>query len=321
MSLIEEAKRVLKLEAQALEALVERVDERLERAVELILHCKGRVIVTGMGKPGFIAGKLAATLASTGTPSFALHPADATHGDLGMVTRDDIVIAISNSGETPEVLALLQTIKKIGATLISFAGNADSTLARHSDIAFDASVEQEACPMNLAPTTSTTAALALGDALAVALIMRRDFKPEDFAFLHPGGNLGKKLLRVADIMRTGNRLPQVPEKAPAHDAIIAITRARAGCCIVTDDGGRLSGIFTDGDLRRYVEEHDGRDFATIPIADLMTRNPLTLTEDRLAAEAFALLRERKIDELPVVNTEGAAVGLLDVQDLLDAGFL
>ncbi len=318
---IAEAKRVLELEAKAIFDLIDRVDERFDRAVEMIITCKGRVIVTGMGKSGFIAGKLAATLASTGTPSFALHPADATHGDLGMVTREDIVIAISKSGETEELVGLLETIKKIGARLLSFTGDLESTLARHSDIAFDASVAQEACPMDLAPTTSTTAALALGDALAVALIERRGFKPEDFAFLHPGGSLGRKLLRVEEIMRTGDRVPIVEIDTPLHDALLAITRARAGCCLVREKTGGLAGIFTDGDLRRTIEERDGEDFTQLRIDAIMTRDPSTIPAHKLAAEAFSILREKKIDELPVIDAEGKPAGLLDVQDLLDAGYL
>ncbi len=319
--MIAEAKRVLELEAKAILDLVDRIDERFDEAVERIIQCKGRVIVTGMGKSGFIAGKLAATLASTGTPSFALHPADATHGDLGMVTPDDIVLAISKSGETAELVGLLESIKKIGVGLISFTGNLDSSLARHSDIAFDVSVSQEACPMDLAPTTSTTAALALGDALAVALIERRGFKPEDFAFLHPGGSLGKQLLRVEEIMRTGDRVPIVAGDTLLHDALVAITQARAGCCLVTDAAENLLGLFTDGDLRRTIEEHPDKDFAQLRIESVMTRNPRTIPARRLAAEAFSILRAQKIDELPVVDTDGKPVGLLDVQDLLDAGFL
>jgi len=319
--MISEARRVLELEAKAIQDLVERIDERFDAAVAMILACKGRVVLTGMGKPGFIAGKLAATLASTGTPSFALHPADANHGDLGMITRDDIVIAISNSGETTEILTLLENIKKIGARLISFSGNLDSTLARNSDIAFDVSVEHEACPMNLVPTTSTTAALALGDALAVALIKQRNFKPEDFAFFHPGGNLGRKLLRVQEIMRTQERMPVVSESAPTHEALVAITKARAGCCLVVANDGTLSGIFTDGDLRREIETNAEQNLATIPIGQIMTRSPQTIPPDKLAAEAFQLLRANKIDELPVTNESGIPVGLLDVQDLLDAGFI
>ncbi|MBW2714278.1 MAG: KpsF/GutQ family sugar-phosphate isomerase, partial [Deltaproteobacteria bacterium] len=242
--MIEEAKRVLALEAKAIEAVKDRLDGAFDDAVQAILHCEGRVIVMGMGKPGFIAGKLAATMASTGTPSFALHPADATHGDLGMITKNDVILAISNSGETPEIVNILETIKKIGAQLICMTGNLKSSLARHSDICLDVSVEQEACPMNLAPTTSTTAALALGDALAVVLIQQRGFKPEDFAFLHPGGSLGKKLLKVEEIMRTGDQMPCLNQKASVHDALLAITEARAGCCIVTGPEETLVGIFT-----------------------------------------------------------------------------
>ncbi len=318
--MIEEAKRVLAMEAKAIEAVKDRLDGAFNEAVQAILHCEGRVIVMGMGKPGFIAGKLAATMASTGTPSFALHPADATHGDLGMITKNDVILAISNSGETPEIVNLLETIKKIGAQLICMTGNLKSSLARHSDICLDVSVEQEACPMNLAPTTSTTAALALGDALAVVLIQQRGFKPEDFAFLHPGGSLGKKLLKVEEIMRTGDQMPCLNQKASVHDALLAITEARAGCCIVTGPEETLVGIFTDGDLRRYLNTHDGEKFSDVNIEAVMTKDPLCIPQGKLAAEAFSILREKKIDELAVVDQAGKAVGLLDVQDLLDAGF-
>lgn len=316
-----DAKRVLEIEAQAIQDLIKRVDHNFDKTIELILSCKGRVIVTGMGKPGFIAGKIAATLASTGTPSLSIHPADAIHGDLGMVTKDDVVIAISNSGETAEVVSLLSTLKKIGAKLIAMTGNVSSTLARYSDVVLDVSVEQEACPLGLAPTSSTTAALAMGDAIAVVLIKERNFEPKDFAFYHPGGSLGKKLLKVKDIMRTGGKNPIVKEDATVKQALLSITEAKAGCCAIVDEKGCLRGIFTDGDLRRHLEDDSSGNFVHSKIADSMTINPLVVEEDQLAAEAFRVLHERKIDELVVVNDKKIVVGLLDVQDLLNAGYV
>jgi arabinose-5-phosphate isomerase len=316
-----DAKKVLETEAEALMALAQRIDENFDKAIELILACKGRVIVTGMGKPGFIAGKIAATLASTGTPSLSIHPADAIHGDLGMVTKDDVVIAISNSGETEEVVRLLSTIKKIGARLIGMTGNVVSTLARYSDVILDVSVEQEACPLGLAPTTSTTAALAMGDAIAVVLIKKRKFEQKDFAFYHPGGSLGKKLLKVKDIMRTAEKNPVVSKNATVKQALLAITKAKAGSCAIVDEKGVLQGIFTDGDLRRHLEENRNIDFMDRTISEYMTKHPLTVDEEQLAAEAFRLLHEKKIDELVVIDKKRIAVGLLDVQDLLNAGFV
>ncbi len=316
-----DAKKVLETEAEALMALAQRIDENFDKAIELILGCKGRVIVTGMGKPGFIAGKIAATLASTGTPSLSIHPADAIHGDLGMVTKDDVVIAISNSGETEEVVRLLSTIKKIGARLIGMTGNVGSTLARYSDVILDVSVEQEACPLGLAPTTSTTAALAMGDAIAVVLIKKRKFEQKDFAFYHPGGSLGKKLLKVKDIMRTAEKNPVVVMNATVKQALLAITKAKAGSCAIVDEKGVLQGIFTDGDLRRHLEGNRNIDFMDHTISEYMTKHPLTVNEEQLAAEAFRLLHEKKIDELVVVDKKRIAVGLLDVQDLLNAGFV
>ncbi|MFC1808650.1 SIS domain-containing protein [Candidatus Omnitrophota bacterium] len=316
-----DAKKVLEIEAKAIQDLIKRIDENFDKAINIILECSGRVIVTGMGKPGFIAGKIAATLASTGTPSLSIHPADAIHGDLGMVTADDVVIAISNSGETEEVVRLLSTLKKIGAKLISMTGNTDSTLAQYSDVVLDVSVYKEACPLGLAPTTSTTAALAMGDAIAVVLIKKRNFEHKDFAFYHPGGSLGKKLLKVKDIMRQDERNPIVDENATVKQALLAITKAKAGCCAIVDSKGILKGIFTDGDLRRHLEEEKSGDFVHERISECMTENPLVVDEEQLAAEAFRLLHEKKIDELVVINRKREVIGLLDVQDLLNAGFV
>lgn len=318
--MIRRAKEVLRIEAQAISSLIKRVDANFEKAVKLILACKGKVVVTGMGKPGFIGAKISATLSSTGTPSLYLHPADAIHGDLGRVTKDDIVVAISNSGETEEILRLLPTLKKIGAGLIAMVGNTKSTLARHSDVVLNVGVEKEACPLNLAPTASTTAMLAMGDALAIALLEQHGFKEEDFAFYHPGGSLGKRLiLKVEDIMRKGKSNPIVKEDTKIKDVLLKITEARAGSASVINKKGILVGIFTDGDLRRHL----GVDPA-LPVRrvrEVMTKSPITISKDMLAADAFRILREKKIDEIPVVNDKKRPIGLIDVQDLLKAGLV
>lgn len=314
------ARRVLEIEARSILGLIPHLDQSFEEAVKILFSTNGRVVVTGMGKPGFIGRKISATLSSTGTPSVFLHPAEAIHGDLGMVTREDVVLAISNSGETEEITRLLLNIKKIGSRLIALTGNPKSTLAKHADVVLSIEIGEEACPLGLAPTASTTAALAMGDALALALLDRRGFKPEDFAFLHPGGSLGKKLLRVKDLMRKSKDQAIVSEKTKVQGALLAITRARAGSCTVVDAQGRLVGIFTDGDLRRRLET-DGRDLLGKAIGEVATRKPLRISEEKLAAEALQILRDRKIDELPVVDEKNRVVGLLDVQDLLKAGFV
>lgn len=314
------AKKIITIESDAIKAFLSRVDQKFEKALDLLEHANGRVVITGMGKPGLIGRKIAATLASTGTPSLFLHPAEAIHGDLGMVTKQDVVIAISNSGETEEITKLLSTIKKIGSKLIALTGNLKSTLARHSDIALDVSVDSEACPWGLAPTASTAVALAAGDALALCLAKRKGFKSEDFAFLHPGGSLGKKLLRVKDIMRTGKAHAVVKESTTVEKALFAITAARAGSCSVVNLKGKLVGFFTDGDLRRHLKER-GAKLLFMQISKIATRKPTTILQDHLAAEAFQKLRDRKIDEIPVVDQNGRAVGLLDVQDLLKAGLI
>lgn len=320
MNTIRLARKVLRLEARALQSLIPRVDKSFERAIDLMYRCTGRVVVTGMGKPGFIAGKIAATLASTGTPSLFLHPTEAVHGDLGMVTKQDVVLGISNSGETEEINRLLVTLKKIGAKIVAMTGNKKSTLARNSDVVLDIGISREACPLGLAPTASTTCALALGDALAIGLQKRRGFKVEDFALFHPGGSLGRKVLKVKDLMRIGRTNPVVQEDRTVREALLLITTARAGCCSVVDRKGRLKGIFTDGDLRRHLEG-DGGNVISKPVIEVATKKPIRIQQDRLASEALALLRDRKIDELPVVNGRGRVVGLLDVQDLLKAGFV
>ncbi len=314
------ARKVLKVEAQAVQKLISRIDRNFERALDLMQGCAGRLIVTGMGKPGFIGRKIAATFASTGSPSFFVHPAEAIHGDLGMVTKQDVVIAISNSGETEEITRLLSTIKKIGARLIALTGNPKSTLAKNSDVVLNVGLEREACPWNLAPTASTTASLAMGDALAVCLAKRKGFREEDFAFLHPGGSLGKKLIKVRDLMRHGKAHPIVRGNATVEKALLAITSARAGSCTIVDHKGKLKGIFTDGDLRRHLKEN-GVSILSKPIEPFATKRPIAIEEEKLAAEALQILRDRNIDELPVVDRKGRAVGLLDVQDLLKAGFV
>jgi len=317
---VSKAKQVLINESKAIAKLVNKLDKDFEKIVDLLACIKGRVIVTGMGKPGFIAQKVSATMASTGTPSLYLHPAEALHGDLGRVTRNDVIIAFSNSGETEEVVRLLPIIKKIGAKLIAVTGKKRSTLAMNSDYVIDSSVDKEACPMGLAPTTSTTAMLALGDALAIALFERKGFQPKDFALYHPGGALGKRLLlKVEDIMRAKSRTPIVKKDVKVKDVLLKITKLRAGSASVVDSKGKLIGIFTDGDLRRHFESAE--DLLHSRVSDVMTRSPVTITPDRLAAEAFDILTARKIDEIPVVDKNGRPVGILDVQDILKAGLV
>lgn len=314
------AREILVTEARAIQRLSRRLGPAFEKALGLMASCKGRVILTGMGKPGFIAGKIAATLASTGTPSLFLHPAEAMHGDVGMVTREDVVIAISNSGETEEIVRLLSTLKKIGVALVAMTSNPRSPLAQNADVVLDLGINREACPLNLAPSTSTTAALAMGDALALSLLKKKGFREEDFALLHPGGSLGRKLLRVKDLMRRGKNNVVVPQNMPLEKALVKITEARAGSCTVVDGRRRLAGIFTDGDLRRHLRK-GGEGILKKTLREVATLKPLSIRDDRLAAEALNLLRSRRIDELPVVDKRGVVVGLLDVQDLLKAGFV
>jgi len=317
---VERAKEVLRIESEAIANLIERIDHNFEKAVDLLFNCKGRVVITGMGKPGIIGQKLSATLASTGTPSLSLHPAEAIHGDLGRVTREDVIIAISNSGEIEEIIKLLPTIKKIGAKLVSLTGNLNSTLAQNSDVALNIGVKEEACPLGLAPTASTTAMLAMGDALAIALLEKKGFKEKDFAFYHPGGSLGKRLLlKVEDIMRTGKENSVVGEETKVSDVLLAITSARAGAASIINHQGVLIGIFTDGDLRRHLEEDSN--LAIKKVNQVMTKSPRTINKERLAAEALRILKENRIDELPVVDEDGRPVGMLDVQDLLKAGLV
>ncbi len=318
-SSLECARRVLRIESQSIAQLIDRVGEEFDQAVEMILTCRGRVVVSGMGKPGLIGQKISATLASTGTPSLWLHPAEAIHGDMGRVRAEDIVIILSNSGETEEVVRLLPMVKRIGASIIAMTGNRGSTLAKHSDIALDVEVKEEACSLGLAPTSSTTAMLAMGDALAVALLEKRGFKEEDYAFFHPGGALGKKLMRVEEMMRQGRENPVIDQETMVKEVLLTITQARAGSASIVNGDGKLVGIFTDGDLRRHLESN--LDVSRTKVKEVMTRHPVVITKDRLAVEALRMLKEKKIDEVPVVDQEGRPIGLVDVQDLLKVGLV
>lgn len=312
------ARQVLTIESDAVRLLAERLDEAFHLALTIVLNCRGRVVVTGMGKSGHVARKIAATLASTGTPAFFVHPGEASHGDLGMIAPEDVVIALSNSGESAEVITILPLIKRRGAKLIGMSGNPKSTLARESDAHLNVAVDKEACPLNLAPTASTTAALAMGDALAVALLDARGFTPEDFARTHPGGSLGRRLLvHVRDVMHEGEKLPIVGESASLKDALLEMTRKGLGMTAIVDGGGRLAGVFTDGDLRRTLEK--SVDVHAAKIADLMTRNPKSIEPDRLAVEAVERMQELKINGLLVIDAERKLVGALNMHDLLKAG--
>ncbi len=310
--------QILDIEAAAIRNLREKIGPAFQKAVETIASCKGRIILTGMGKPGFIARKIAATMASTGTPSFYIHPAEAVHGDLGMVTAQDVVIAISQSGETAEIVHLLPVLKKFGVPLIAMTSRPQSTLAKHAVVILDLGVTKEACPLNLAPSASTTASLALGDALALCLSKKKKFKSEDFAVFHPGGSLGRRLMKIKDIMRTGKQNPLVKKGTSVEGAILKITSARAGSCTIVDSKGHLYGIFTDGDLRRHLKAGT-RDLLKVAVENLGTVHPKFIHQDKLVQEAYHLLQTSKIDELPVVDDRGCVVGLLDVQDLLAAG--
>jgi arabinose-5-phosphate isomerase len=319
-NILEQAKTVLTIEAEAVTALIPRINGQFSAAIDMIIACQGRVVVTGMGKSGIIGKKLNATLASTGTPSLFLHPAEGIHGDLGMVTASDIVIAISNSGETSELLAILPSIKRIGAPIIAFCGRDQSTLAKHADVVLDISVEKEACPLGLAPTASTTATLAMGDALAIALLSARKFRPEDFAVFHPGGALGRKLLLTVEaVMHQGEDNPLITLDKTVKEALFVITEKGLGATTVVD-GGRLVGLITDGDIRRGLEK--GHEFLDKPVASLMTKMPRTITPDRLAAEALRIMENNKprpVTVLPVVDKEFQAIGMIHLTDLLRQG--
>jgi arabinose-5-phosphate isomerase len=310
---LESARRVLRIEAEAISDLLARLDERFEQVVDVLIKCKGRVVVTGMGKSGLIGRKIAATFSSTGTPSVFLHPAEAVHGDLGMLMRDDVVLAVSYSGETEEIIVLLETIKRIGLRLIAMTGNPRSTIAMAGDVVLDVSVKEEACSLNLAPTASTTVAMAMGDALAVTLLDRRGFSPGDFAALHPGGRLGKKLLRVENLMHAGENMPRVSISAKIPDVIYEISKKSLGMTTVVDADGRLAGVLTDGDLRRLMQQ---RGAATLDLAvgECMNENPRTIAAGELAGSALRIMEERKITSLVVVE-DRRPVGVVHLHDL------
>jgi len=311
---LDTARRVLRIEAEALGELLLRLDASFEQAVELLLACKGRVVVIGMGKSGLIGRKIAATFSSTGTPATFLHPAEAIHGDLGMLMRDDVVLAVSYSGETEEIIALLETIKRLGLRMVTLTGHPQSTIAAASDVALDVSVKEEACSLNLAPTASTTATMAMGDALAVTLLDLRGFSPGDFAALHPGGRLGKKLLRAENLMHAGEAMPRVAATTKMPDVIYEISKKGLGMTTVVDAEGRLAGILTDGDLRRMMQQ---RGAATLELAvgDCMTRNPQTIAPGELAGAALRMMEERKITSLVVVDAGRRPLGVVHLHDL------
>ncbi len=313
------ARAVIDTEIEAVQALGQRLDEHFATACEYMLQCKGRIVVTGMGKSGHIGGKIAATLASTGTPAFFVHPGEASHGDLGMITSRDVVLALSNSGETEEILTILPLIKRLGVPLISLTGNPESRLARESDINLDVSVTKEACPLGLAPTASTTVTLVMGDALAVSLLESRGFTANDFARSHPGGRLGKRLLlHVKDIMHTGDDIPRVAASAPLSDALVEMTRKGLGMTVVVTPEGEVAGVFTDGDLRRVLD-HGQVDVHSLNIGECMTPDCTTIQSEQLAAEALQLMDNKRINALPVVDENRRLIGALNMHDLLRAG--
>ncbi|MGH8003611.1 MAG: KpsF/GutQ family sugar-phosphate isomerase [Limisphaerales bacterium] len=318
-SILKFARRVIELEAGAVAQLSTRLNGQFEQAVELLLKCKGRVIVTGLGKSGIVGRKIAATLSSTGTPAFFLHAAEGVHGDLGLVKKGDIIIAVSKSGSTEEVFLLFPIFRRLGVPVISITGNPRSPMAEKSDVVLDASVEEEACPNNLAPTSSSTAALVMGDALALAVLEERNFSPEDFALLHPGGSLGKKLwLKVEDLMHTGTDIPKVTPASPVKEAILEMTSKRLGATTVANEKDELLGIFTDGDLRRLVEKK--KEFMELPASDVMSANPKTVRPEALAAAALNQMEEHKITVLAVTSGR-KLVGILHLHDLLQAGVI
>ena len=320
MDMIEIARKVLTIEAEAVSALADRIGEEFTQAIELILACQGRLVISGMGKSGLICQKIASTMASTGTPAFFLHPAEGIHGDLGMLMKGDVLIAVSNSGETEEIVRILPVIKRMGLPLIAMSGNIRSTLCRAADVFLDISIKEEACPLGLAPTASTTATLAMGDALAVGLLLRRGFREEDFALFHPGGTLGRKLLlRVEDLMHAGNDIPRSHQHTLLRDALFEITSKKLGVTGVTDDAGVLVGVFTDGDLRRAMAQ--GVEVLNRPIFEVMNRNPKRILRSSLAAKAVQLMEEFSITSLFVFETEqsGDPVGIIHLHDLLRAG--
>lgn len=322
LKIIAQARAVLEIEARSIADLSERIQQPFVKACEFILNCQGRIIVTGMGKSGHVGRKIAATLASTGTPAHFVHPAEASHGDIGMITRQDVVLALSNSGETDEILKILPVIKRLGVVLITLTGAPHSTLAKLANINLDVSIQREACPLGLAPTASTTAALAMGDALALSILDARGFTAADFAFSHPGGRLGRQLLiKIEDVMLTDAAIPRVVENTPLKDAVVEMTRKRLGMTTVVkkDDENTLVGIYTDGDLRRTLEK--GLDIHNISISEVMTKNFKTILVGTLAIEALRIMEACKITALPVLNTQNALVGALNIHDLFRANVL
>jgi arabinose-5-phosphate isomerase len=320
-SILTVAKRVLKIEADAVLSLADRLAGDFEKTVEIIFNCKGRVIVTGMGKSGLVGKKIAATLTSTGTPAFFMHPAEASHGDLGMITSEDVVIAISNSGETDEIIGLIPFMKRFGVTLISMTGNPRSTLSRASETRLDVSVREEACPLGIIPTASTTAALAMGDAIAVVLLVKKGFREEDFACFHPRGSLGKKLFtKVSDLMHTGDALPIISPSTPMTKAVVEISSKRLGTAIVEDGDGKILGIVTDGDLRRGIERW-GKSFFEMTAGEVMTRNPKMIGEEELAARALSLMEQYSITCLVVPGADSEAKGIIHLHDILKQGIV
>ncbi|MDD1506903.1 KpsF/GutQ family sugar-phosphate isomerase [Pseudomonas sp. CNPSo 3701] len=318
--LIDSAQRTIRLEIEAVQELLPRIDANFVKACELILASKGRVVVVGMGKSGHIGNKIAATLASTGTTAFFVHPAEASHGDMGMITRDDVVLALSNSGSTAEIVTLLPLIKRLGITLISMTGNPESPLSKAAEVNLDTRVTKEACPLNLAPTSSTTASLVLGDALAIALLEARGFTAEDFAFSHPGGALGRRLLlKVENIMHAGDSLPQVERGTSMRDALLEMTQKGLGMTAVLENDGKLAGIFTDGDLRRALDK--GIDVRDARIDEVMTLHGKTARAEMLAAEALKIMEDNKISALIVVDGEDRPIGAFNLGDLLRAGVM
>ena len=314
------AQRVLEIESKAIQDLVPKLGEAFDHACRICLECQGRLVVTGMGKSGHIAGKIAATLASTGTPAFFVHPGEASHGDLGMITPKDLVVALSNSGETSEIITILPLLKRLGVHLITMTGNPDSTLGQAATVVLDTSVNEEACPLNLAPTASTTATLAMGDALAVALLESRGFTKEDFALSHPGGTLGRRLLlRVGDLMHTGDEVPRVTADTVLGEGLLEMTQKGLGMTGIVDETGRVAGVFTDGDLRRALD--GGVDIHKTTMRELMTGGCKTVQPDHLAAEAVRILEQHKITALLVVDADNRLVGALNIHDLFRAGVM
>jgi arabinose-5-phosphate isomerase len=321
---VEQARRAVEIEARAVANLAQRLGEDFRRAVAMLLQMRGRAVAAGVGKSGAVARKVASTLASTGTPAFFMHPTEAQHGDLGMVTAEDVVIVFSNSGETEEVVALLPWVKRVGARIIAVCGRRASTLAREADLFLDASVEREACPLGLAPTASALAQMALGDALAIAVMAARGFTAEDYGRTHPAGVLGRRvLMRVRDLMHAGPENPTVPATATVLEALLKMTQAAVrGAVSIVDEAGKLQGLFTDGDFRRLMQrESDWAGVMRRPISQVMTTRPTTTTPETLAAEAARIMQQHQFDNLPVVDQEGRAVGMLDIQDLIRAGLV